>query len=76
MVSADDREYGFRVGYISTEHGVVGLYEQRGERPMTSLTMVARKRWLSATWNRTFSDRYLKTLANRFAVQHQGGGRG
>lgn len=76
MLTSDNREYHFRAGYIVTQHGIVGLYSQGGDHPMTMLEIVANGREIRGQWRRTFSDRYLKTLANRFAAQHQGGGRG
>lgn len=72
MLSADNRQHGFRAGWISTEYGLVGFYSQVGERPMTHLDIVSEGRHLSIIFNRTFTDRYLKTLATRFALQHQG----
>lgn len=72
MVVAENLESGYRVGYILTRHGVVGLYDQvaRDRTPaMTSLSVVAGGRYISATWDRPFSDRYLKTLATRFAAE-------
>lgn len=76
IMAGGNREYGYRGGYIATRFGVVGLYDQGGSHPMTGMSFIANGREIRMTWNRTFSDRYLKTLANRFAAQHQGGGRG
>lgn len=58
----------YRVGWITTPDGVVGFYDQVGSHPFTSFTFVTRGRCHTATWERTFTDRRLKTLARRFAA--------
>lgn len=63
-------------GYIRTSHGIVGFWEWRSDKGMTALTVITGGREYRSIWHRTFSSRYLKTLANRFAAQHQGGGHG
>lgn len=70
MWVCDNGEYGFRVGAISTHLGVVALYDQaryRGNDPRTHLDFVHAGRNHRAFWPRTFTDRFLKTLAYRFA---------
>lgn len=61
------REYGYRQGFIATAHGVVGLYDQT-DTAYTRLDFAIDGRCYSASWDRTFSDRFLKTLASRFAA--------
>lgn len=70
--TAENREYGYRMGRVITRHGVVGLYDQTGkgkQRPYTRLDFVAGGNVISASWDRDFTDRYLKTLATRFAAE-------
>jgi hypothetical protein len=59
----------YRSGYIQTPHGVVGLYTQIGAHPHTALTFIAGGRQHRIWWGRTFTDRWLKTLARTFAEE-------
>jgi hypothetical protein len=68
---AEDREYGYRTGHVGTRHGIVGLYDQgrkSGVDQITRLDVVAGGKLYIATWERTFTDRFLITLASRFAA--------
>lgn len=71
LTSGEVRDYGYRVGHIITKLGVVGFYDQ-GRTPRydleahTSMDFVVAGRCYRASWPRTFSDRFLKTLAQRF----------
>jgi hypothetical protein len=64
--------YDYRIGHIVTPHGIVGFYDQGrlsgDQEALTRLDVVANGRCLAATWRRTFSDRFLITLAKRFAA--------
>lgn len=66
MVTCENHEFGYRCGHIDTAHGIVGLYDQQRD-PYTSLNIVIAGRDIRASWRRCFTDRYLKTLARRFA---------
>lgn len=71
IIVGGPHDRGYRVGAIVTPDGIVRLYDQgrkSGERPMTSLDVVVGGQVHTATWDRTFSDRFLKTLAKRFAA--------
>lgn len=59
--------YAFSVGHINTRWGVVGAYQQGGDYPLTILNIVVAGRNISASWRQQFTERYVKTLANRFA---------
>ena len=59
----------FSVGNINTRWGVVGAYQQGGRSPMTILNIVIDGRDVRACWTQKFTERYLKTLANRFAEE-------
>lgn len=70
-VTCEDREYGYRIGYVSTPDGVVGLYDQverSGTAPYTALTLIVGGRLTEVSWTRTFSNRRLITLARAFAA--------
>ena len=60
-------ERGYRGGFITTPHGIVGFYDQT-ENNYTSLDVVFGGRNYSISWPRKFTDRRLKTLARRFAA--------
>jgi hypothetical protein len=69
MLRAHD--YGnYREGDCITPHGIVSLYDQgrlTGEDEHTRLDVVAGGRLYIGSWDRTFTDRFLVTLARRFA---------
>ncbi len=61
----------WRSGDAITQHGIVGIYDQgrlSGHEPHTQFDFVTNGRLYIASWHRTFSDRYLVTLAQRFAA--------
>lgn len=60
----------WRSGDAITPHGIVSIYDQGhdGNRPHTRFDFVANGRLHIASWDRTFSDRFLVTLACRFAA--------
>lgn len=60
-------------GFFRTRHGIVGFWEWRSDKSITALHFITGGREHRAIYHRLFSDRYLKTLANRFAAQHHGG---
>lgn len=62
---------GYCGGYIVTPHGVVGFYAQdeRGRfRAYTAMVVGCHGRSYERSWERSFSQRSLKTLAKRFAA--------
>lgn len=72
MVASRDDGCDYRIGYIATPHGVVGLYDQgrySGSSPTTRLCIVVAGRFYDSLWERTFTDRFLMTLAQRFAAE-------
>ena len=50
---------------IETESGFVRLYRQDD---LTSMDFVYQRRWYRRTWERSFAERTLITLAKRFAA--------
>lgn len=61
----------WRAGDAVTPHGLVGIYTQgrrSGRDPHTRLDIVVGGRLHIASWGRTFADRFLLTLAKRFAA--------
>jgi hypothetical protein len=74
LMLAEVTGYGYRVGHVITAHGIVGFYDQ-GRCPEwasdqhTSMDVVVSGRCYRASWPRLFSDRFLKTLASRFAAR-------
>jgi hypothetical protein len=72
LIIAEVPDYGYRIGYVITPHGVVSVYTQgrfRGLEPMTSFDVASNGRCYRIDWDRTFTDRYLITLAKRFAAE-------
>jgi hypothetical protein len=69
MIQVTSNEYGgYTGGYQTTPHGIVGIYTQTADPPHTSFDFVHAGRVHRVAWMRTFSDRFLKTLAKRFAA--------
>lgn len=66
--ACESRAYNYRQGAVLTPLGIVALYDQdHGQLALTRLDFVVDGRCHSATFERRFSDRYLITLARRFA---------
>lgn len=59
---------GWRSGDALTPNGVVSIYDQGGANSHTRFDFVTGGRLYVASWDRTFSDRFLVTLACRFAA--------
>jgi len=57
--------YPYTVGYVATEHGVVGVYHQPG---LTVAVLVIDGIEHRAWWKRSFSERHLITVMKRFAA--------
>jgi hypothetical protein len=73
LLPADGRDW--QDGVAITPHGIVSIYTQGrllGRDPITRLDVVAAGRLHIATWERTFSDRFLLTVAKRFAASAAG----
>lgn len=73
MITVTDPNHGgYSAGYVVTPNGVVGVYFQSGNSPRfkahTSFDFVHAGRTHRVSWQRTFSDRFVKTLAKRFAA--------
>lgn len=61
-------DYGnYATTEIVTAFGGVGVYFQEGGSPFTTMSFSAKGYFYSRTWHRTFSRRWLVTLADRFA---------
>lgn len=71
MVDAPSPGGTYRVAYIVTPHGVVGVYSQT-DPDHTSLITAFGGRAYEVAWARSFKDPFLKTLAKRFAAQVAG----
>lgn len=59
----------FQVGYIETPRGVVVFFVEKALRRADEYTILETThggRRYTRRWNKSFRDRYLKTLANRF----------
>lgn len=59
----------YSAGYVACRHGVVGFYTQAGRSPHTSIIVVRDGTAFERNWSRTFTERSLKTVANRFAAE-------
>lgn len=57
----------YRMAWVATPWGIVGTYEQWGADPYTSLQFVCRGACHHVSWQRQFTDRFMVTLARRFA---------
>lgn len=68
----------WREGDAVTPSGIVSIYTQgclSGRDQLTRMDVVCGGRLHVATWRRTFSDRFLLTLAKRFAASVAGAAR-
>lgn len=70
-----DKQYGESdcvTGEVGTLYGFVTVYQQgrhTGEDSFLRLDFIWNKRVHYWTWNRAFSQRYIKTLAKRMALE-------
>lgn len=67
----DSREYSYSTGVIRTKLGLVDVYRQWGDHPVTMLEIVYGGKTYRRRWDECYSKRYCVTLAKRFIRGHQ-----
>jgi len=69
---SEKKKWGYRSGVVYTKHGIVKVYTQWDQNPKSRFTLiefVVGGVCYTQHYNKEYTDRYLVTLAKRFAKE-------